>query len=516
MCYKTIIHAAYIFLINSAVSVLIYLLIYTINIQFVYSQSTKAGTTEEIIEINKTGSYYIEPGSYGTKRESDPPDYIRNLSNLGFSSTKSVNWINIGLDTRERWEWRHNDIRRPESFSDDYPLLLRQRLYIGLIKVLDPFRFALEIEDARRNNGIYQLDNRDVNTMELIQGYAELYFEDILGRDKLNNNRPLSLRFGRMAFEFLDRRLIGLNQWRNTTNNFTGFKLSLGQDKNDWQIDALVLKPIIRDIERFDETDDNILFTSLIGHWRSRSDIVTIEPYYMGLKQNAADQNNNRERDIHGLGLRLYGWIGSSGINYDLTGMYQFGTDNQQNQRAYSYTTEIGYTIKSIKLLPRFSLFFGYVSGDKDPNDKINNRFERFYGFARPWSSDDYVIMENIVTPKVKIEFQAKLFDLNFKFDGGYSFYWLASKTDRFNNLLAGNSINRDRTGQSGDELGHGLDFRTRFNPLSFISTNIGYTHFTNGEFVRNRQLAANNASSESTDFVYIELSLNIFDLIKQ
>jgi hypothetical protein len=236
----------------------------------------------------------------------------------------------------------------------------------------------------------------------------------------------------------------------------------------------------------------------------------------MGLKQNTDTLLKKTERDIHGLGIRLYGWIGTSGFNYDLTGMYQFGTDNKQTQDAYSYTSEVGYTVKSCNWKPRFSLFLGYASGDKDPNDKINNRFERYYGFARPWSSDDYVIMENIITPKFKIEFQAKIFDMNFKFDGGYSFYWLASKTDRFNNLLAGNSNNRDSKGLSGDALGHGLDFRTRFNPVSFIAANIGYTHYTNGEFVKNRQFAKNNVSAESTDFVYLELTLNVFDLIKQ
>lgn len=461
-------------------------------------------------------SYYVEAGSYATKRETDPPDYVRNVGTLGISPGSDLHWLNFGLDTRARGEWRNNDIRRPESFNKDFPLLLRQRIYIGVVNALDPFRFAIEFEDARRNNGNYPLDDRDANKMEMIQGYAELYFKNALGRDALGNKRPLSIRYGRMAFEFLDRRLISLNPWRNTTNSFMGLKLALGQDKNDWQLDALLVKPVNRDIEKFDKADENRWFSAVIGHWRKWSSVVTIEPYYMGLKQNAANGNNNREREIHGFGLRLYGWVKRSGFNYDLTGMYQLGRDNAQDHRAYSITSEIGYTVTASKLKPRFSAFFGYVSGDKDPNDNVSNRFERFFGFARPWSSDDYVVMENIITPKVKMEFQVKFNEVILKFDGGYSFYWLASDTDRFANFLSGNANNRDLMGNSGKFLGHGLDFRTRFNPTPYFSVNMGYAHFTTGEFIENRQLTANGESANSSDFVYLELSLNILDLLKQ
>jgi hypothetical protein len=489
----------------------------TINIIAVNAQDLPTESIDSIDAVEtlpaKT-TYYIEAGSYGTKRESDPPNYVRNAGKLGLNTKSDLSWLNLGLDTRARGEWRHNDIRRPESFSDDFPLLLRQRAYFGVTNILDPLRFAVEFEDARRINGNYPLDNRDVNQTELIQGYVELYFKKPLGTDALGNNRPISIRFGRMAFEFLDRRLIGLNQWRNTTNNFTGLKLALGQDKNDFQFDALVLRPIIRDIDNWDKTDKDRLFTAVIGHWRKWSEVVTIEPYYMGLKQSATDNTNNRARNIHGVGLRLYGWVKDSGVNYDVNAMYQFGEDNQQQQQAYAVMSEVGYTILSSKLKPRFSAFLGYVSGDKNSNDNKNNRFERYFGFARPWSADDYIVMENIITPKLKVEFQTKIKEMTVRFDGGYSFYWLASKTDRFNNLLNG-SNNRDVTGNSGNALGHGLDFRTRFSPTPYIDANIGYSHFTNGEFVQNSQFAANGETANSSDFVYIELSFNVFDLVK-
>jgi hypothetical protein len=478
--------------------------------------SAKAQQISDTAIVNSpkviSGSYYVEAGSYGTKRENDPPNYVRDIRNTGFKGAEKINWLDIGADYRVRFESRTNDIRRPESFNQDYPFLLRSRAYLGIKNKIDPFRFAVEFEDSHRVNGKYPLDDRDVNRAELIQGYGELHFKKALGTDALGNNRPLIIRGGRMAFEFLDRRLIALNQWRNTTNNFLGFRASLGQDKNDWQLDLLALRPIQRIINKFDKAEQHRDFWAAIGHWRKWSDVITVEPYYLGLHQRAHASNANRKRIIHSPGIRLYGWIAHKHVNYDLTATYQFGEDNKQQQNAYAVTAEVGYTAQKLKSKPRISMFYGYVTGDKNSLDMQNNRFERFFGFARPWSSDDYIIPENIITPKFKVEFEPVK---GLKVDGGYSFYWLQSATDRFNNLLAGTANNRDKTGNSGTFIGHGLDSRVRFKPVPFIDANIGYTHHTHGDFVKNRQVAANGESAKSSDFYYIELSFNFFDLTK-
>jgi hypothetical protein len=496
--------------IDKTFKILFFLIFYGFLIGKTFSQDTTKVTTSTVVTPPVKTSYYVEPGSYGTTRETDPPAYIRNLSKTGIKGVEKVNWLNIGVDYRARFEYRHNDIRRP-VITTDYPVLLRSRAYIGVTNIIDPLRFAIEFQDSHRTNGKFPKDDRDFNRAEIIQGYAELHFKKALGKDDLGNNRPLFIRFGRQAFEFMDRRLIGLNQWRNTTNNFLGFRSSIGQDKNDWQIDLLALRPIIRLVEKFDKTDHDRDFWAVIGHWRKWSEVITIEPYYLGLKQRATPATTNRERLIHSPGIRLYGWVNDKHMNYDFTYTQQFGEDNNQTHNAYAITAEVGYKFDNA-WKPRVSLFYGYVSGDKNPNDNVNNRFERFFGFARPWSSDDYVIPENIVTPKIKVEFEPVK---GVKVDGGYSFYWLASSTDRFNNLLGGTN-NRDRTGNSGDFLGHGLDARVRFSPVKFIDANIGYTHYTNGEFVLNRQKAALGESANSSDFAYIELSFNAFDLFKK
>jgi hypothetical protein len=351
------------------------------------------------------------------------------------------------------------------------------------------------MQDARRYNSNYERDNRDVDGFEIIRLYGELYFESALGRDALGNARPLSLRYGIHNFEFLDRRLIGNNQWRNTANTFQGFHGTIGQEKNDWQIDLLAVQPLNRLKYEWDRPVEQQWMYGVIGHWRRWSDIITLEPFYLALNQSA--HGAVAERLVHSPGLRGYGVIGSTGFDYDFDLIYQFGRNGGRDMRAYGGNIEVGYSFAH-EWKPRFSLFYGYASGDRDPNDNQDNRFERFSGFSRPWSANDYIVYENISSPKLRLELAPTK---KLRVDLGYSWYWLASGTDRF--YPANNA--RDKTGRSGSFIGHEFDIRARYQLNSKVEAVLGYAHFMPGDFT------ANVVRRGDTDFAYLEISVNAF-----
>ncbi len=460
-------------------------------------------TASTSVSSSEPSTFYRRARSYSTHPESDPPRYVRNLAQTGIDAFKNLYWLDAGLDYRVRYELRNNDIRRPR-ITTDHPVLLRTRAYLGIREILDPLRVVVEFEDARRYNGEFPKDNRDWNEFELIQTYGELYFKGALGQDDFGNHRPVRIRGGRMAWETLDRRMLGSNQWRNTTNNFEGFRVTLGQESNDWEFDAWGVQPVIRRIDKFDQRDKGQWFYGAIAHWRKWSDVFTLQPYYMGLMQD--DNGGTRaQREIHSPAIRTYGVLPGTEVDFDLGAIYQFGRDDGQKKSAWSYLLEFGYTFQQLAWKPRVSAFYGFVSGDRNPNDNVNNRFERFFGFARPWSADDNLIMENIKAPKIKIEFQPHR---DLQIDGGYNWFWLASKTDRFNNLLGG-SGNRDRTGASGDFLGHSADIRARYKLTPHINTTVGYSHWFNGGFVKERQLAALGETTAGTNFFYVEVAIS-------
>jgi len=497
-------------------------------------------------EKSEPNGYFVERKSYGTQKETDPPRYVKQANKTWLRDSDSfdnIDWLDLGLEYRIRYEHRDNDFRRNDENIDD-PILLRTRAYFGVKNILDPLRFAIELQDSRRNNGDYtrQFDTRDINYAEVLQGYVELNFkENILGKDDLGHDRPIWIRAGRHAWEAVDRRLIARNEWRNTTNNFQGVRANIGDKKNDWELELFVVKPIQRFTTKFDEVDHAQNFYGAIGNYRRWSEYITLEPYYLLLKQNGdkVKLNANGEsllgstlsqaqidREIHTAGLRAFGIIGRTGFDYDVSYVKQWGNQDRflsdalgyinVDHDAYAYNAEIGYSLKH-PWKPRFSVFYGVATGDKATavaaNDRTSHqRFERLFGFARPWSNNDYIQMENIRAPKVRVEFDPILPFLNqMKVDTGFSWYKLDSATDRWN---AGANL-RDRTGRSGKDLGKEFDVRVRFPISQYCAINLGYAHFWADNFIKNAvNIPSNNNEinrKDTSNFFYTEVSIYVF-----
>lgn len=472
-------------------------------------------------------SYHRRADSYATNPESDPPRYVRRLSDIGVEAFKDINWLDIGFEHRTRYEWRNNDLRRVEG-GEDNPIFFRHRAWLGIRDILDPFRFAVEFQDSRVINNKYVTTDQERNEYDLINAYGELNFKKALGADDRGNDRPIRFRVGRMAYETTDRRFIARNEWRNTTNTFEGFRLNIGREANDWELDLFGYQPVRRAQTKFDMSNERLWFFGAIGHWRRWSDIVTIQPYFMGQKQNA-DPNgftatNRLDREIYMPGFRAYGKAGSL-FDFDVSYNHQLGYSGPLRQDAQGYTIEVGRAFDH-PWKPRLTGFYGYASGDKDPNDGVDNRFDRFFGFARPWSADHYVVYENLKAPKIRMDLQPTQ---KLGFELTYGWYFLASKRDRMFDILDGNisqtvqdpGFNRDRTGQSGDFAGHAFEGRIRYQVSPKINTVLGYTHFTAEDFVKNRIAASPSCAtghvhpcvdrrSGDTDFLYFEVLISL------
>ncbi|OYV05989.1 MAG: hypothetical protein CFE26_08695 [Verrucomicrobiales bacterium VVV1] len=327
-----------------------------------------------------------------------------------------------------------------------------------------------------------------------IQAFAELHFQDFA-----ESNKTLRLQGGRIAFEELDRRLIARNEWRNTTNNFDGFRAVFGEQKDDFQIDIFAVQPVVRTPSSTDRANENIWFYGAVGHLRQWSDVMTLQPAYFLLDRN--EEPGVTRRHIHTAYLRGYGDIGKTGFDYDLTTAFQFGEANTNASEigehdAQLATAEIGYRLQD-EYKSRFSLFGGYASGDASPTDSESNRFERLFGFARPWSSNDYITSENIITAKARFEVQPHE---KVRIDGGYSIYWLASDTDSFVNAKL-----RDTTGNSGSSIGQELDFRIRVELDERIDLNVGYAYFLPGNFTEKL------GKGKESHFAYVEATFRLF-----
>ncbi len=472
--------------------------------------------------------YYAKTRGYRVEPEPEPPSYVRNLSKTQFEQFRNIEWLDVGLDHRTRYEYRENDLRpwtdtssgapvskyRPET---DNLFLLRTRAYVGVKDILDPLRFAVEFQDSRSYNGLYETSVADVNEFELIQAYGELYFDNALG-----HKRPISIRAGRQSLELLDRRLIGNNQFRNTTNNFEGYRVRFGKKQNNWDLDTFALQPVERLKYEFDRPDERNWIYGAVLSLKQWSDVMTIQPYFLGRKTEGDPYNvevtyQTNDMDIYAPGLRVYGLIGDSGFDFDADINKQFGRygsgkgfkngvavpQKMLQHDAIAYSLELGYTFDH-EWKPRASMYYGYGSGDKHLTDGSNQRFDTFYGFNQPWSRNDYFSWDNIHAPKLRVEFAPHK---DVRVDTGYNAYWLASPTDAWNRAKL-----QDKTGNSGRFLGHEFDIRMRHQLNSYVEWSLSYARFNPGDFTT--ALARANTgpfSSEASNFFYCEVSLNAF-----
>jgi len=440
--------------------------------------------------------YYVRPRGYRVVPETDPPRYVRDAAKTGFRLLETLDWLQLGAEERMRFEIRENSLLETPQTGTDYPVLSRFRLFLGIKKILDPFRMAIEFQDSRWENHLYPSTNRQVNEREPIQMYGELYFDDALG-----SGRPLYVRGGRMAFELLDRRLVANNEFRNTSNTFQGVRAKWGEPTNDWEFDLLALQPIDRLLYAFDAVFPGLWFYGTVGSVRRWSEIATVQPYWLGLTQSVTDENPdpNDKFNIHTTGVRAYGIVNGTPWDWDVDVAYQFGKwTNDQIQNAWASALELGYTIERSFLKPRFSAFFGYGSGDRDPNDDQNNSFNALYGFNQPWSRNDYFSWDNAIQPKARLELNPSK---DLLIDMGYGAFWLASSKAPWVRVRL-----FDPTGRSGNWLGSEYDIRLRYRFWGRITTELSYSRFDPGTFPT--KLGKGLASN----FFYFQLTLSAFE----
>lgn len=135
-----------------------------------------------------------------------------------------------------------------------------------------------------------------------------------------------------------------------------------------------------------------------------------------------------------------------------------------------------------------------YASGDRNPNDRKAERFDRLFGAAHFLSTSDYFTWRNTIAPKLRLDIRptAKL-----RLETAYGAYWLASDSDAWPDIGR-----RDRTGQSGDFVGQEIELRARCQLTKYAELEVGYSHFMQGAFVDN------TGPADDSDFFYVQTTI--------
>ncbi|MFP4519191.1 MAG: alginate export family protein [Oceanicaulis sp.] len=287
------------------------------------------------------------------------------------------------------------------------------------------------------------LSSTMINTLDLLQAYVRVDLD------------AGELQAGRFVMNVGSRRLVGENSFRNFPNSFEGVRGAFTVTEG-WRLDAFYTAPVQRkpgdraslldNEQAFDEGDWDTRFWA--AHL-TRDDMapgVNGEVYLYGLNEDGGD-------DLYTLGARLSG--GEGAADFDIEAMWQTGETGAGRDVAAAFVyADAGYTFEGA-WSPRLSAQLVYASGDDDPLDAEDNRFDPLYGLRRGALGQTGIFgpldFENIIALGARLEARRGPVEAHVLIQD----VRLASGTDRWRR-----SGLRDGTGASGDRIGQVFDTR--------------------------------------------------------
>lgn len=421
-------------------------------------------------------------------------------------------WLKVSGEQRTRYETLHDQfrVRTPTPYgADEDVLALRTSLRFdvdferaaGSLEILDSHQFGIDPSGFA--------DTTMVDTADVLQAYGE----GKLG--KLGEGKH-SLRAGREAIDLGSRRLMARNAYRNTINAFTGFDW-IWKDETS-QVRAFWMLPVDRLPNDFASLRDNdweldvqTMDTQFAGlFWtRKGEDGSSVEAYVLGLEENGVA---TRRRELLTPGVRwfsntvnnqpldrknawfweveLIGQVGESKVNTNT------GSPTLDHLAGLAHA-QIGYAFDA-PLQPAVQVAYDYVTGDQDPNDRKNERFDTLYG-ARRWEYGPTgiwgaVARANLNSPELRLLLTpAKGWQFMLACRG----VWLAEARDSWTSAGI-----RDASGNSGNHVGEQIEARLRWDvvPQSF-DIEVGGAVLLAGSF----QERATGGDREDATYGYVQ-----------
>lgn len=391
------------------------------------------------------------------------------------------------------------------STADSGAFLLRTQLKVEYDA--GAVRIGGEVQDARAyfQRKPSSVSTNEVNAIEPTQAY-------VIG--EVGKNAELQL--GRMTMDWGSRRFVSRQNFRNSTNAFTGARIDWRPAKGDsltlfWVMpqdrlpkdeDGISENEVKLDRERIDQ--------QFFGARLVKADVVgqvSAETYLYRLFERDAENFATRNRRLWTTGFRLLQAPKKGVVDFEVEAALQGGrarvsaAANDRTDlkvRAGFVHASVGYTFEA-PWSPRLALAYDFASGDR-PGGSYG-RFDTLFG-ARvfefgPSSLYGPVGRANLSAPEIRLEAKPD------KRSDGYVAVrplWLDSATDTFSSTGL-----RDATGATGRYAGTQFDLRARYwlKP-DHVRLAAGAALLFKGSFLRDAPRAPENGD---TRYGYLEVT---------
>lgn len=428
-------------------------------------------------------------------------------------AVRAPRWLRFGLEHRTRYENLDDDFR--STATGDASAFSLRTLVSGEIGP-ETVAVGAEMIDSRAYASDRSLlNNTIVDATDLLQGYVALRPKSFL-----QEGDSLNVKLGRITIDFANRRLVARNDFRNTINAFTGGDLQW-RSRGSHVARVVLVSPVGRlptdqeslednEAEADEENFDAILWLLSYTSPPILADFV-VDAYLIGFDEEDDEEFPSTNRRLFTPGVRILRAPQPGCFDGQIEAMGQVGEsrattaaddDHDLDHRAFSVHVAAGYRAETA-WTPRAVLQFDYASGDRDPDDDSNQRFDTLFGARRfefgPTGFYGAFARSNIISPGLRLEVTPNAAVDAF---AAYRPFWLASKRDAWTT-----SGLRDPEGDSGRFLGHQIEGRIRWQIVPRnVAIDIGAAHLVRGGFAEDAPKARDDAAT----FLYGAMTLTI------
>lgn len=401
----------------------------------------------------------------------------------------SPDWLRFGLVQRTRYEHLFDSFRpaRPGSGG-----LLNFRTLLSAELRPGPIRIGAELLDSRAylSDVASAPTTGEVDPLEPLQLYVALELEDAL-----TEGDRFRAAVGRMTLDIGGRRLVARNGHRNTINAFTGIDV-IYEIAGGPRFRTFATMPIDRRPNEPDRLADNVVEID-----RESFDVVfagqhvttgplgldlEIEAYAFELAERDGPERPTRDRRLVTPGVRVRRAPAPARFDLELETAVQLGrsraTDDPDDVEDLRHLAsfqhaEVGYTF-DVAAQPRVAARYDQASGDGDPRDGSQGRFDSLFGGRRfeygPTGIYGPFSRSNIRSPGLLVELTSPRTELGVVSGFvGWRAVWLAQARD----VWVGSGL-RDPTGRSGNFLGNQIEGSVRYEPfVGNLQLELGAAH---------------------------------------
>ncbi|HEX2891778.1 alginate export family protein [Vineibacter terrae] len=387
--------------------------------------------------------------------------------------------LTLGGELRERFE----AVRNPGfglQQDHDHVFLHRVLLHADL-RIQNVARLFLQFGSLTQSGREGAPSSTDVDRLDLMQGFVDLMLP-------LDDAR-LTLRGGRQEVSFGASRLVSVRDSPNARRAFDGGRAFL--TAGGFRVDAIYLRPVLLSPKVFDdETNKTEKLWGVYGTGPVAGPLKA-DLYYLGFERDrgrfaagAAPEHR------HTLGVRLFGKAGA--FDWDVEGVFQFGSFGNRDIRAWTIASDWGVTFESLKLQPRLGLKADIASGDRNLADGRLGTFNALYPRLPYFSDANLVAPANFfdIHPVLELQLAPTL-----QAEIGWNALWRQTTADAIYapplSPIAGTA------GQPGRFIGQQVIVGIEWRVIEGVTLAGQYVHFVPGRALR-------RIGGGTTDFVFV------------